>query len=141
MKNETYDRKITPGCFQRLCFPFLAEVLVDDVPAVPPYISDRYKVGRMLGDGNFAVVRECVEHSTGREYALKIINKGKCRGKVSYKPVERTTHFMDFLKTTIKLTSCLWFMTVQLTYFNANTACFSLFLPVASILSLCSRST
>ncbi|CAB1414048.1 unnamed protein product [Pleuronectes platessa] len=35
----------------------------------------------MLGDGNFAVVRECVEHTTGREYALKIINKGKCRGK------------------------------------------------------------
>lgn len=58
------------------------EVLVDEVPAVPSYISDRYKVGRMLGDGNFAVVRECVEHSTGREYALKIINKGKCRGKV-----------------------------------------------------------
>uniref|UniRef100_A0A3B4UM24 Serine/threonine-protein kinase DCLK2 n=1 Tax=Seriola dumerili TaxID=41447 RepID=A0A3B4UM24_SERDU len=57
------------------------EVLVDEVPAVPSYISDRYKVGRMLGDGNFAVVRECVEHSTGREYALKIINKGKCRGK------------------------------------------------------------
>lgn len=59
------------------------EVLLDEVPAVPSYISDRYKVGRMLGDGNFAVVRECVEHSTGREYALKIINKGKCRGKVS----------------------------------------------------------
>ncbi|XP_034055382.1 serine/threonine-protein kinase DCLK1a isoform X1 [Gymnodraco acuticeps] len=58
-----------------------AEVLVDEVPAVPSYISDRYKVGRTLGDGNFAVVRECVEHTTGREYALKIINKGKCRGK------------------------------------------------------------
>lgn len=68
-----------------LCLSFpppAAEVLVDEVPAVPSYISDRYKVGRMLGDGNFAVVRECVEHSTGREYALKIINKGKCRGKV-----------------------------------------------------------
>ncbi|XP_056140629.1 serine/threonine-protein kinase DCLK1a isoform X1 [Lampris incognitus] len=58
-----------------------ADVAVDEVPALPSYISDRYKVGRMLGDGNFAVVRECVEHSTGREYALKIINKGKCRGK------------------------------------------------------------
>nr|XP_040037938.1 serine/threonine-protein kinase DCLK1a isoform X1 [Gasterosteus aculeatus aculeatus]XP_040037939.1 serine/threonine-protein kinase DCLK1a isoform X1 [Gasterosteus aculeatus aculeatus]XP_040037940.1 serine/threonine-protein kinase DCLK1a isoform X1 [Gasterosteus aculeatus aculeatus] len=58
-----------------------AEVLVDEVPAVPSYISDRYKVGRTLGDGNFAVVRECVEHTTGREYALKIINKGRCRGK------------------------------------------------------------
>lgn len=59
-----------------------AEVPVDEVPTVPSYISDRYRVGRMLGDGNFAVVRECVEHSTGREYALKIINKSKCRGKV-----------------------------------------------------------
>ncbi|KAM9437076.1 LOW QUALITY PROTEIN: serine/threonine-protein kinase DCLK1a [Salvelinus alpinus] len=52
-----------------------------DIPAVPASISERYRVGRMLGDGNFAVVRECVEHSTGREYALKIINKGRCRGK------------------------------------------------------------
>ncbi|XP_035998917.1 serine/threonine-protein kinase DCLK1 isoform X4 [Fundulus heteroclitus] len=58
-----------------------AEILQDEVPAVPPYLSERYRVGRMLGDGNFAVVRECVELSTGREYALKIINKGKCRGK------------------------------------------------------------
>ncbi|XP_037543887.1 serine/threonine-protein kinase DCLK1 isoform X2 [Nematolebias whitei] len=58
-----------------------AENLVDEVPVVPACISDCYKVGRMLGDGNFAVVRECVELSTGREYALKIINKGKCRGK------------------------------------------------------------
>uniref|UniRef100_A0AAQ5ZL36 Serine/threonine-protein kinase DCLK2 n=1 Tax=Amphiprion ocellaris TaxID=80972 RepID=A0AAQ5ZL36_AMPOC len=65
----------SPGSLSR------RRVLVDEVPAVPSYISDRYKVGRMLGDGNFAVVRECVEHSTGREYALKIINKGKCRGK------------------------------------------------------------
>lgn len=58
-----------------------ADVPVDEVPTVPSYISDRYRVGRMLGDGNFAVVRECVELSTGREYALKIINKSKCRGK------------------------------------------------------------
>ncbi|KAM9455969.1 serine/threonine-protein kinase DCLK1a isoform 1-T1 [Clarias gariepinus] len=50
-------------------------------PAVPAFISDRYTVGRMIGDGNFAVVHECVERSTGRAYALKIINKGKCRGK------------------------------------------------------------
>ncbi|XP_051972318.1 serine/threonine-protein kinase DCLK1-like isoform X5 [Xyrauchen texanus] len=51
------------------------------IPTVPSSISDQYKVGRMIGDGNFAVVHECVELSTGRAYALKIINKGKCRGK------------------------------------------------------------
>ncbi|XP_029302970.1 serine/threonine-protein kinase DCLK1-like isoform X2 [Cottoperca gobio] len=54
---------------------------VDEYPSVPASITERYKVGRTLGDGNFAVVRECVERSTGREYALKIISKDKCRGK------------------------------------------------------------
>uniref|UniRef100_A0A6Q2XCU5 non-specific serine/threonine protein kinase n=1 Tax=Esox lucius TaxID=8010 RepID=A0A6Q2XCU5_ESOLU len=56
-------------------------VAMEEIPALPAAISERYRVGRTLGDGNFAVVRECVEHSTGREYALKIINKGRCRGK------------------------------------------------------------
>ncbi|XP_031428912.1 serine/threonine-protein kinase DCLK1-like isoform X2 [Clupea harengus] len=55
--------------------------LVEEYPHVPATIAERYKVGKTIGDGNFAVVRECVERSTGREYALKIINKGKCRGK------------------------------------------------------------
>ncbi|KAM7399043.1 hypothetical protein PAMP_018337 [Pampus punctatissimus] len=55
--------------------------LMDEYPSVPASIAERYKVGRILGDGNFAVVRECIERSTGREYALKIISKDKCRGK------------------------------------------------------------
>uniref|UniRef100_A0A669B108 non-specific serine/threonine protein kinase n=1 Tax=Oreochromis niloticus TaxID=8128 RepID=A0A669B108_ORENI len=54
---------------------------MDEYSSVPASIAERYKVGRTLGDGNFAVVRECVERSTGREYALKIISKDKCRGK------------------------------------------------------------
>ncbi|CAO2613123.1 serine/threonine-protein kinase DCLK1 isoform X1 [Chionomys nivalis] len=48
---------------------------------IPATITERYKVGRTIGDGNFAVVKECVERSTAREYALKIIKKSKCRGK------------------------------------------------------------
>ncbi|XP_062852282.1 serine/threonine-protein kinase DCLK2 isoform X2 [Trichomycterus rosablanca] len=44
-------------------------------------ISKKYKVGKVIGDGNFAVVKECVERSTGKEFALKIIDKIKCRGK------------------------------------------------------------
>ncbi|XP_034461072.1 serine/threonine-protein kinase DCLK1-like isoform X1 [Hippoglossus hippoglossus] len=54
---------------------------LEDYSSVPASITERYKVGRTLGDGNFAVVRECVEKSTGREFALKIISKDKCRGK------------------------------------------------------------
>lgn len=44
-------------------------------------IMDKYKIGKVIGDGNFAVVKECVERSTGKEFALKTIDKNKCRGK------------------------------------------------------------
>ncbi|XP_059819350.1 serine/threonine-protein kinase DCLK2 isoform X1 [Hypanus sabinus] len=44
-------------------------------------ILDKYKVGKVIGDGNFAVVKECVERSSGKEFALKIIDKAKCSGK------------------------------------------------------------
>ncbi|XP_060792780.1 serine/threonine-protein kinase DCLK2 [Neoarius graeffei] len=44
-------------------------------------ITDKYEVGKVIGDGNFAVVKECVERATGQEYALKIIDKAKCSGK------------------------------------------------------------
>ncbi|XP_053278876.1 serine/threonine-protein kinase DCLK1 isoform X1 [Pleuronectes platessa] len=54
---------------------------MEDNSLVPASITERYKVGRTLGDGNFAVVRECVEKSTGRQFALKIISKDKCKGK------------------------------------------------------------
>uniref|UniRef100_A0AAR2K1V0 Serine/threonine-protein kinase DCLK2 n=1 Tax=Pygocentrus nattereri TaxID=42514 RepID=A0AAR2K1V0_PYGNA len=45
------------------------------------HVLDKYRVGKVIGDGNFAVVKECVERSTGKEFALKIIDKNKCRGK------------------------------------------------------------
>lgn len=32
-----------------------------------------------LGDGNFAVVRICKDRNTGIDYALKIIDKAKCK--------------------------------------------------------------
>ncbi|NWT95359.1 DCLK2 kinase, partial [Urocynchramus pylzowi] len=44
-------------------------------------ILEKYKVGKVIGDGNFAVVKECVERSTRKEFALKIIDKAKCCGK------------------------------------------------------------
>ncbi|XP_029458561.1 serine/threonine-protein kinase DCLK1 isoform X3 [Rhinatrema bivittatum] len=57
------------------------EEVLEEGFQVPASIAERYKVGRTIGDGNFAIVKECIERSTGREYALKIINKSKCRGK------------------------------------------------------------
>nr|XP_045584443.1 serine/threonine-protein kinase DCLK1-like isoform X2 [Procambarus clarkii] len=47
----------------------------------PTCVTSKYSVGRILGDGNFAVVRGCVCRQTKEEYALKIIDKTKCRGK------------------------------------------------------------
>ncbi|XP_034441795.1 serine/threonine-protein kinase DCLK2 isoform X2 [Hippoglossus hippoglossus] len=49
------------------------------LPAAP--ILEKYEIGKVIGDGNFAVVKECVERSTGKEFALKIIDKAKCSGK------------------------------------------------------------
>ncbi|KAF2358483.1 Doublecortin domain [Trinorchestia longiramus] len=49
---------------------------------LPAAISSRYRIGRVLGDGNFAVVRECQELvAPKRKFALKIIDKSKCQGK------------------------------------------------------------
>lgn len=77
--SQTYFYFYLPNLI--LCFS-TAE-LMDEPSSIPASITERYKVGRTLGDGNFAIVRECVERSTGREYALKVISKNKCRGKVS----------------------------------------------------------
>ncbi|XP_061664488.1 serine/threonine-protein kinase DCLK2-like isoform X2 [Syngnathoides biaculeatus] len=44
-------------------------------------ISSKYSIGKVIGDGNFAVVKECVERSTGQEFALKVIDKARCCGK------------------------------------------------------------
>uniref|UniRef100_T1IPD7 Serine/threonine-protein kinase DCLK2 n=1 Tax=Strigamia maritima TaxID=126957 RepID=T1IPD7_STRMM len=47
----------------------------------PSDISKNYDVGKIIGDGNFAVVRECIDKKTRKEFALKIIDKTKCKGK------------------------------------------------------------
>ncbi|XP_065058656.1 serine/threonine-protein kinase DCLK2-like isoform X2 [Rhopilema esculentum] len=46
-----------------------------------PSIHGFYKIGKIIGDGNFAVVRECRHRKSGLSFALKVINKAKVRGK------------------------------------------------------------
>nr|XP_012136815.1 PREDICTED: serine/threonine-protein kinase GD17699-like isoform X2 [Megachile rotundata] len=48
---------------------------------LPQPLRLHYTVGRVIGDGNFAVVRHCIHKSTGEEYAMKIVDKYKCQGK------------------------------------------------------------
>ncbi|XP_075070464.1 serine/threonine-protein kinase DCLK3 [Mixophyes fleayi] len=53
----------------------------------PCYIKNRmdieryYEIGRTIGDGNFAVVKQCRLRKTNQEYAMKIIDKAKLIGK------------------------------------------------------------
>ncbi|XP_054846556.1 serine/threonine-protein kinase DCLK2 isoform X1 [Eublepharis macularius] len=89
----------SPGSFRGLKIPPHCESSsnVNGVPELSPCLSpegvngnkcsgtatilEKYKVGKVIGDGNFAVVKECIERTTGKEFALKIIDKGKCCGK------------------------------------------------------------
>ncbi|XP_077156239.1 serine/threonine-protein kinase DCLK2 isoform X1 [Paroedura picta] len=88
----------SPGSFRGLKIPPHCESSnVNGMPELSPCLSpegvngnkcsgtstilEKYKVGKVIGDGNFAVVKECIERTTGKEFALKIIDKGKCCGK------------------------------------------------------------
>lgn len=53
-------------------------LVVVDVPVV---VELRYEVGRIIGDGNFAVVREGVDRRSQGRFALKLIDKKRCQGK------------------------------------------------------------
>jgi len=45
------------------------------------HVTSCYEEGKVLGDGNFAVVRQCRHRETGRDYAMKIIDKSKMTNK------------------------------------------------------------
>ncbi|XP_076437219.1 serine/threonine-protein kinase DCLK3-like [Babylonia areolata] len=45
------------------------------------FITERYELGRTLGDGNFAIVRFSRQKSSSQEFAMKVIDKPKLRGK------------------------------------------------------------
>ena len=52
------------------------------VTSVVDHVTSCYAEGRVLGDGNFAVVKKCRHRETGREFAMKIIDKSKMANKV-----------------------------------------------------------
>ncbi|KAL1505322.1 hypothetical protein ABEB36_004914 [Hypothenemus hampei] len=59
----------------------LKKLSLDNNIILPTGMKGKYSVGKMIGDGNFAVVRLCKHVITEKEYALKIIDKSKCKGK------------------------------------------------------------
>jgi doublecortin-like kinase 1/2 len=50
--------------------------------SLPIEIQNKYSLGSIIGDGNFAVVLKLKDRQTTKDYALKIIDKSKCKGKV-----------------------------------------------------------
>uniref|UniRef100_M4AI00 Serine/threonine-protein kinase DCLK2 n=1 Tax=Xiphophorus maculatus TaxID=8083 RepID=M4AI00_XIPMA len=76
-------RSKSPGSGEKHFDPLFWNIFLKLIVRYPaaPSILEKYIVGKVIGDGNFAVVKECVERSTGKEFALKIINKAKCSGK------------------------------------------------------------
>lgn len=55
--------------------------LASGSPAIPHSVMRNYEVGELIGEGNFAVVHQCMHKRTRRKYALKVIDKTKCAGK------------------------------------------------------------
>ncbi|KAK3597498.1 hypothetical protein CHS0354_041919 [Potamilus streckersoni] len=47
----------------------------------PSTLAQHYEIGKKIGEGNFAVVKECIDRHSKKRYALKIISKAKCKGK------------------------------------------------------------
>ncbi|KAK7482095.1 hypothetical protein BaRGS_00026679 [Batillaria attramentaria] len=45
------------------------------------FVTERYELGRTLGDGNFAIVRVSRSKTSGHEFAMKVIDKPKLKGK------------------------------------------------------------
>ncbi|KAM6169235.1 serine/threonine-protein kinase DCLK3 [Rhynchocyon petersi] len=48
---------------------------------IAAHVDKHYEPGRVLGDGNFAVVKGCRHRESGQAYAMKIIDKSKLKGK------------------------------------------------------------
>ncbi|CAF1230696.1 unnamed protein product [Rotaria sp. Silwood1] len=47
----------------------------------PAVITDKYDFGKKMGDGNFAIVRRSKLRGGEREFAIKVIDKSKMKGK------------------------------------------------------------
>ena len=51
-------------------------------------VEERYEIGEAIGDGNFAVVKTCVDRKSGEKLALKVIDKSKTQGAKETKMIE-----------------------------------------------------
>jgi hypothetical protein len=50
-----------------------------DVHILPPYLSEKYLLGPILGQGSYAFVREGTDKATGQKVAVKILNRSQVK--------------------------------------------------------------
>ncbi|KAM8893156.1 death-associated protein kinase 2 isoform 2-T3 [Spinachia spinachia] len=65
------------------------------------HLDEFYEIGEQLGSGQFAVVKRCVERSTGVEYAAKFIKKRQSRASrrgVKRDEIEREVNILQQLQ-------------------------------------------
>ncbi|KAL4100235.1 hypothetical protein PRIC1_008029 [Phytophthora ramorum] len=48
---------------------------------VPAGFNEKYRIGRVIGEGNFSIVKECTNRSSGDRFAVKCINKAALNPK------------------------------------------------------------
>lgn len=83
--NESDVVSIIFVCICHCRILYLLITLQKDTPGIlPPALANIYSVGKIIGDGNFAVVWNCKNRTTGEEFALKVIDKAMCLGKEHY---------------------------------------------------------
>lgn len=79
-----------------------------------PELFQRYEFGRILGKGNFAVVKEAVDKTTGKKYAVKIIDKKKILLQPILKEAfEREVEILKAVKHVRTPASLLIFLTLD----------------------------
>ncbi|XP_041652234.1 death-associated protein kinase 2 isoform X2 [Cheilinus undulatus] len=64
-------------------------------------VEDFYEMRELLGSGQFAIVKRCIEKSTGVEYAAKFIKKRQSRGSrrgVKREEIEREVNILQQLQ-------------------------------------------
>ncbi|KAG1713488.1 hypothetical protein DVH05_001275 [Phytophthora capsici] len=47
----------------------------------PEGFNEKYRIGRVIGEGNFSIVKECTNRATGERFAVKCINKAALNPK------------------------------------------------------------
>lgn len=60
-------------------------------------IEDLFDLKEKIGEGHFGIVKKCIEKQTGKEYAVKIMNKNKIKDK-DYDLVIQERNYLSLVK-------------------------------------------